>query len=307
MAPIPFRIDGQTGWAHDEGLSYGFFHTFDALDVSDRFGPRKVHVLLPWDYASSDQRYGAVYLHDGDTAFWKGGEAYKTWDVAGVLGRIAHRIQPVIAVAVHPVERAEEYTHEDWMHGARPFGRLPEHADYMAGDIKAFIDRNYRTITRPSSNAIVGSSHGGLAAFWTALARPDAFGAAGALSPSFWVGLDSLVREVEQGDLATSALMRMAGPVLADPSRRPKLWIDWGRRRDGGFHNEVIEARVERWARRMVVLLREQYGYDLHEMESTEAPRRDALGWVYEDHMGGHDEDAWSWRFELMMQGFFPQ
>ena len=108
MAPIPFIIDGQTGWAHDEGLSYGFFHTFDALNVSEHFPPRKVHVLLPWDYSSAPDRYPVVYMHDGDTAFWRGGEANKTWDVAGVLGRIGHLIRPVIVVAIHPVERAEE-------------------------------------------------------------------------------------------------------------------------------------------------------------------------------------------------------
>ena len=307
MPPIPFKIDGQTGWAHDEGLTYGFFHTFDALDVSSRFAPRKVHVLLPWDYASTSMRYGVVYLHDGDTAFWRGGEANKTWDVAGVLGRISHRVNPVIAVAIHPVERAEEYTHDDWHHGQRPFGRLAEHADYLADEIKTFIDRNYRTLTQPSANAIVGSSHGGLAAFWTAHARPDAFGLAGALSPSFWVGLDSLIHEVEVGDLATSRLLEVAGPTLADPGLRPRLWLDWGRRRDNGFHNEVIEAKAERWTREMITLLRERYGYDLQDLQPGETPRKDAMGWVYEDQLGGHDEDAWSYRFGLLMQAFFPR
>ena len=95
--------------------------------------------------------------------------------------------------------------------------------------------------------------------------------------------------------------------ALADPGVRPRLWMDWGRRRDNGFHNEVIEAKAERWTREMITLLRERYGYDLQDLQPGETPRKDAMGWVYEDQLGGHDEDAWSYRFGLLMQAFFPR
>lgn len=305
MSAIPFSIDGQRGWAHDEGHGYGFFHTFDAIDLDPGFPPRKVHVLLPRDYASSERRFPVVYLHDGDTAFWRGGEANKTWDVAGALSRLGPQVEPVIVVAAHSVDRAAEYTHDDWHHGQRPFGRLPEHARWLARSLKAFMDRHYRTFPEPSANVVVGSSHGGLAAFWTALGYPDAFGVAGALSPSFWVGLDSLVQEVEQGDLEASALLQHASAALSDPERRPRLWIDWGKKREGGFHNAVIEAKAELWGRRMAELLSSRFKYDSHWIQPWEEPRADAELWVYEDRIGGHDEDAWSWRFGLLMKALF--
>jgi enterochelin esterase-like enzyme len=40
---------------------------------------------------------------------------------------------------------------------------------------------------------IIGSSHGGLAAFHMALSHPTIFGIAICMSPSFWAGIDSLI------------------------------------------------------------------------------------------------------------------
>ncbi len=304
--PTQFHLAGQLGHAHDEGHRSGTFHTFDTLDLSPRLGPRKVHVFLPRGYPHGEHRYPVVYLFDGNTTFWPGGEANKTWDVAGTLDRLTGQIQPLIVVAVHPLERAQEYTHDDWLHGQRPFGGLPDHAAYLAEHVKGFIDRHYHTRPEPAFNAVVGSSHGGLAAFWTATGFPQAFGAAGALSPSFWVGLDSLIRPVVPGSLADSALLRHAEPALSDPARRPRIWIDWGRRRDGGFHNAIIEAKAEHWGRAMAELLVRRYGYLPQVFTGAEAPRSDVDLWVYEDAVGGHDEEAWAWRFGLLLRALFP-
>jgi hypothetical protein len=86
------RLGGQTAWAHDEGHPAGTFHTYDALDVSDAFPARKVHVFLPRGWETARRRYPLVVMHDGDTAFWRGGAAGKTWDVAGELSRRLTRI-----------------------------------------------------------------------------------------------------------------------------------------------------------------------------------------------------------------------
>jgi predicted alpha/beta superfamily hydrolase len=71
------------------------------------------------------------------------------------------------------------------------FGGLDEYANLMATRIKGFIDKNYRTAAEPENTTIIGSSHGGLASFYIANAYPEQFGRAVAMSPSFWVGLDS--------------------------------------------------------------------------------------------------------------------
>ncbi len=298
------RHDDQLAHVHDEGHRSGTFHTYDALSLG--CGARKVHVFLPRGYAEGQDRYPVLTLLDGNTSFWPGGEAHKSWDVAGVLDRLEGRVRPLIVVAVHPLDRAHEYTHDDWLHGQRPYGGLPQHARYLARALKPFIDRHYRTIPDPQASAIVGSSHGGLAAFYVATGYPEVFGAAGAMSPSFWVGLDSLIHPVVPGKLADSALLAHARRALADPARHPRLWIDWGMRRDGGFHNAVIEAKAARWGRAMADLLVQTYGYLPQVFSGETAPDPSVDLWVYQDELGGHDEHAWSWRLELLLRAMFP-
>lgn len=291
-----FTLGGQQAWFHDEGLSYGYFHTYDALRVGGPGdAPRKVHILLPWGYEGSGQRYPVVYMNDGDTAFWPGGAANKSWRVAQTLGTLAAQgvIREVIVVAVHPLNREQEYTHAFWAVGRSCCGAAG-YSDYMADKVKGFVDANYRTLPGPQETAIVGSSHGGLVAFYAATRRPDRFGKAGALSPSFWAGLD-LNLIASPAPLSGSALLQQSGPALASP-QRPSLWIDWGLRRDGGFHNSVIEALAASRGEEMVDLLTSSFGY-----------QEGANLFVHVDPIGGHDEDAWAYRFGLLMRAFFPR
>lgn len=306
MPATPFRLDGQRGWAHDDGHPAGTFHTFDALDVSPVFSRRKVHVMLPRSYAAGRDRYPVVYLHDGDTAFWPGGVAHRTWDVAGVLSELGERVRELIVVAVHPVDRDAEYTHVDWYHGERPWGRLPDHAHYVADAIVGFVDRHYRTVRDPELRAVVGSSHGGLAAFYTATRRPDVFGHAACLSPSFFSGLDSLRWGPRPVPLAEAPLVREVRGLLADRRRRPSLWMCWGLRRDGGEHDAIVERLATLRGREMAELLVRDFGYRRQDFGPDDTPRRDADLFVHEDRVGGHDEAAWRFRFGLAMQAFFP-
>lgn len=296
-------IGGQNAWVHDEGHRSGVFTTFDALDVGGAFGPRRVHVLVPRD-AAPGRRYPAIWLHDGDTAFWPGGVARKTWDVAGTLSALAGRVQPAVVVAVTPVDRNAEYTHADWAHGARTWGRLPAHADWLADRLKPFVDAHFPT--DPRRTVIAGSSHGGLASFWAATRRPDAFGAAGCLSPSFFTGIDSLRHGPRPVALSSSELVGGAAAVLADPARRPRLWICWGLRRDGGEHNAVVEALAARRGEEMISMLQSDYGYRRQVFDDGTIPDPAADLFTHVDRVGGHDEDAWRWRFGLMVRALLP-
>lgn len=297
---VPFVRGDQRGWAHDEGHPAGVFHTYDALDVGWGFAPRKVHVFLPRELRPG-RRYPTLYFHDGDTTFWRGGVAQQTWDLAGVLSVLRGRIREVIVVAVHPGVRDAEYTHIDWAHGQRPWGRLADHADYLASGVKGFFDTHYPTSHDPRDTAVVGSSHGGLAAFWTATRRPDAFGVAGCLSPSFFSGLDSLVRGPRPIPLDQSELWTGALDVLRDPARRPRVWICWGGRRDGGEHNSVVEALAARRGEEMARLL-QGVGY---RRGDGRAGASDADLLVTSDPAHGHDEGAWRVRVGWLLRAWF--
>jgi predicted alpha/beta superfamily hydrolase len=280
-----FRLGGQQAWFHDEGFTYGPVHTYDALRLP---GPderaRKVHVLLPWDYSESNERYPVVFMNDGHTAIFGGGLDNRTWHAADTVGELTKtgRIEPVIIVAVHPINRNAEYTHAPTFAG-QPYGGLDTYARYCTEALKPWVDEAYRTEPKAARTAIVGSSHGGLAAFYTACRAPERFGLVGALSPSFWVGRGANGSSIRL-PLRDSELVRMARPTLADPSRRPKVWIDWGLDGDGAM----------RGAREMAELLQQEFGY---------RAGRDL--WVHEDAHGGHNENAWGYRFRLLMETFF--
>lgn len=275
----PFVKGGQGAYFHDEGSPAGFFHTYDRMSFGPGDAPRKVHVFVPRDYETSGRRYPVVYVNDGDTAFFPGGAAGKTWAFAEALEQLyaSARVPQVLVVAVHPVDREREYTHALAGPG-RPCCAVDGYADYLRTRIKRFVDASYRTIPDAAHTVVVGSSHGGLAAFYIAGRHPDAFGNVVAMSSSFWVGVD--FGPASLGDLRGSELWRRMAPTYGGPSR-PKVYLDWGLERAGGFHNQVIEAMATREGQAMATLLRER-GY-----------REGADLRAVEDPEGRHDEDSW--------------
>jgi len=269
-----FTLGGQSAWFHDEGFDYGPVHTFDALRLGAADAGRKVHVLVPRDYLETDACYPTLYMNDGQTALFPGGSMGKCWNVGQTMSALWQqgKIRRALIVAVHPLDRDREYTHLKGMPGAH-FGGLDEYARYIAGPLKTFIDTNYRTAESAEESATIGSSHGGLAAFYTACHHPERFNRAFALSPSFWVGRGDLLNK--------SPLVDGVRDLLKDVEKRPKIWIDWGLNRDGAIYG----------AREMASLLQSEFHYELG---------RDL--WVREDREGGHDEASWGRHFGLLMQ-----
>jgi hypothetical protein len=86
------------------------------------------------------------------------------------------------------------------------------------------------------------------------------------------------------------------GETLKDKKRRPQVWIDWGLKRDGGVHNFLIELLVTKKSKEMINILVNTYDFKLN---------KDLF--VFEDPIGGHDEDAWAFRFELVLKAFFSR
>ena len=97
------------------------------------------------------------------------------------------------------------------------------------------------------------------------------------MSSSFWVGMAPSGPEERLED---SRLLRMLRRGLSRPVK-PRLWVDWGLRRDGGFHNAVIEANAAARSREFVELLRRRHGFDRSNLRD------------FEDRQGGHSESCW--------------
>jgi hypothetical protein len=283
----------------DRGHAAGFFHRYDPFRAGSSLSPeRRIDVFLPRDFDRNDHRYPVLYLNDGHTAFFKPAIGDQSWDVANRLGALYEQrlIRPLIVVAVHPVNRAREYTHAHWS-GPDCCGLEP-YTQCVAEIIKPFIDTTYRTLPEPPATMIAGSSHGGLAAFYIANRRPDAFGYGAALSPSFWVGVDDaecypFIKPLPDRELKNSQLLEAVKETLADPLRRPKLYFDWGLVRTGGLHNASIEERATARGREMANLCRQQYSYEIGKDLVT-----------YEDPDGEHNEHSWTRRIARVLEFF---
>lgn len=293
-------IGGQEAVVHDPGFWSGFFHSYRGLKLGGAVpAPRTVHVFLPRDYGTAQERYPVLYLNDGNTIFFPGGAYGKTWNLAQGLNRLylAQQIRRIIVVAVAPLDRDYEYTHAPIWNSK--WGGVETYAAYLAQDLKGFIDAHYRTLPQPEQTVLAGASHGGLAAFYTATKYPDSFGNVAAFSPSFWVGLDSAIEWSFAspsgpffGEIKTSALVAIADPTLR--SQRVRIYLDWGLVREGGTHNEWIEDRATARGREMRDLLIRQYGYQIN---------RNLF--IVEDPQGDHTEESWSRRMDDVLKIFF--
>ncbi len=298
MTARSIRVGGQKAFAHDEGHAAGTFHTYDHLDVGGPLAPRKVHVFLPRGQRGPRP---VVYMHDGNTAFWPGGVAHASWNVGNAVARAGG---DVIVVAVHPHDRNAEYTHVDWSGGRRPWGKLPDYARYLAEHLVPFIDEHYDTMASVDGRAVVGSSHGGLASFYAATRHPTTFGFAGCMSPSFFSGIEPPPYGPGETPLRDASIVAdVWDDVLVDVAARPRLWMCWGLRRDGGDHNSVVEHLATKRGREMATLM-QGIGYDHHAIADGETPRADATMWTRSDRKGGHDEASWGARLPQVLSAF---
>jgi Predicted hydrolase of the alpha/beta superfamily len=297
---IETTIGGQAAHIEDHGFRAGLLHVFEQMQVAGgRDQPRTVHVLVPRDYDPSSRRYRVVYMNDGNTAFFPGGPANLSWNMAATLAGLYDRraIEPVIVVAVFPIARNRDYTHVPW--GGPDCCGVEAYTRILADDIKPFIDANYATQPEPQSTLMLGSSHGGLCAFYVGNRRPDRFGVVAALSSSFWLGLDmrtasSLATPSPEKTLAASVLLETLRPTLSDRAVRPRILLEWGLVRNGGPHNSEIEERATVRGREMAALLVDEFGYRID---------RDLI--TIEDPRGEHNEITWERHSQRVLEFFF--
>jgi len=293
-----FEKGSQHGWQHDEGDSYGYFHTYDSFTTG--VASRKIHILLPREYDKHlTQHYPVIYVQDGNTVFWQGGVFGKSWNMQKLLSSTRKdnlNLKSFILVAILPIDRAYEYTHGYCCNDCgQKFGGIKSYAHYVAHSIKPFIDSNYRTLSDSKHTFAFGSSHGATAAYWLSALYPDLFGNAICFSPSFTLGIDVNFQHDDSKTLINSKLQLDSDKALSDRLKKPNLYIHWGLKRNGGIHNEHIERIITIRAKEFATILQDHYNYKLNENL-----------YLHEDKHGGHEEDDWSRHFLSALSKFSP-
>ena len=232
----------------------------------DRFSARlgremRLRIYLPAGYHENHlKRYGVLYLHDGQNVFLPE-EAFmgREWQVDETLDLLDSMslIDQVIVVGVHSGQREDDYSQPGYEH----YGRA------LVEELKPWIDKTFRTLPEPASTAVMGSSLGGVVAFYMAWEYPEVFGGAACLSPTFWYQNNLLDRVREES---------------IESRRGLKIYLDSGWPRDNyevtlAMANALVEAGFE-------------YGSQL--MHSAFP-------------MARHHEDAWAARVHLPIQLFW--
>ncbi|WP_209444138.1 alpha/beta hydrolase [Paenibacillus ihuae] len=159
----------------------------------EKLGERRIFVYLPPGYETGEDRYPVVYMNDGRNVFNTGTSSFnKEWLVDKKVDQLVKdgKMEKVIVIAVDAGEgsdRGNEYV-------PFPNDSIPtdgtgaeEFTRYFIETVIPFADSTYRTIPDRDHRMIMGSSFGGVQAFWMGYHHPETFSMIGALSASTWV------------------------------------------------------------------------------------------------------------------------
>lgn len=238
-------------------------------------------VLLPPGYAEQEtKRYPVLYALDGQSLWSTSSDPFGVWGLEKTLEGLHElgAVEELIVVGIHASDRRVERFSPvpDPDHGG---GEGPAFLAALTDRLRPYIDAKYRTRTDRESTGIMGSSMGGLFAFFAAWNRPDVFGKAACLSSSFWWARRWAVRMVGEQGL---------------PSPRPMLYVDSGAAWNP--HERDTQLRDGFHHTRSMIRALTKHGY---------TPGSDMHRLVFAGH--GHNAEAWSSRVALPLQLLFPQ
>jgi predicted alpha/beta superfamily hydrolase len=181
-------------------------------------GPRRVRVWLPRGFDRNKAR-PALYLFDGQNVFGDHGAHAGGWHANVSVDGLSPRTNyPPIVVGIDHggTKRIEDLGRPDVT------DRL---LDWMGHTLMPDVRSRFGATDGPIGAVVGGSSMGGLAALYAHFRRPDLFGGAIAMSPSFWFG----------GRFIFPFVAREPNPYVT------RVYLDCGRREGGGRMATLVE------------------------------------------------------------------
>ncbi len=257
---------------HAKGYDPQFYP--DIQIVSKRFNVpqlhrrRRISVLLPWDYASSNKHYPVLYLQDGQNLF-EDTAPFGTWAVDRQLAALSQRgLGGFIVVAIDHggSERIREFSPYDSQRWGEGLGQ--EYAEFLAETLKPHIDEHYRTLPDRAHTGIGGSSMGGLISIYAGILFPQVFSKFMIFSPSLW-----------------AAPKVYFEPVRFSSFSSTKIYLYAGAKEGAG-----VITNVRRFKEYM-----ETHGYDPKQLEIR----------LETDPQGRHTEDRWGKEFPKAVEWLF--
>ena len=183
-------------------LSEGRVIAWRSLD-GGAAGPMTVWVWLPPGYdAAKGKRFPVLYMHDGQNLFdkkltnynqeWQMDEAIprmvrqgdlRSWIVVGIQSPRS-RYRALFPQKILPLLPADFQSRVLTLDTGESKAELSGDAylKFMVETVKPRVDREFRTLKGPQDTAVMGSSMGGLMAFYAMAEYPEVFGQAAAVS-----------------------------------------------------------------------------------------------------------------------------
>lgn len=206
----------------------------------------KIWLYLPPNYETSTERFPVIYMHDGQNLFDKKTSYAEEWEVDKTLNKLFKETRKgfiVVGIENDGEKRIEEYT--PYEHKKYGGGKGDIYIDFLADELKPYVDANYRTKINAENTAIIGSSLGGLISFYGGLKHPKVFGKIGALSTSFWFSdkVNDFARK--NGNQKNTKLYFLIGSkegdnMVSDTKNMAKLLINVG------FPTNNIKTKIVR-------------------------------------------------------------
>ena len=181
------------------------------LMMPHRHESRRIRVLLPRDYASSDQSYPVVYMHDGQNVFHSS-EAFSghSWKTIHALKKNPD-LPPMIVVGIDNGEEDRMHEYSPWKFkqtqlppGMVLGGHGAEFAAFVMEVVKPFIDTTYRTKKDRAHTAMIGSSLGANITQFMGVAYQDYIGQLGVFSSANWLTRDDFDRYISRNRIEQS-------------------------------------------------------------------------------------------------------
>ena len=165
----------------------------DTVLIDYQNDKRTLHVYVPPDYGSdTSKHYPVIYLMDGESAFNDLEFMGPEWQVDEMINE-AHAEGRSTAIVIG-VNQADDRDPEYLPYAIKecPHAHGDKFAEWMASDLKTWVDENYRTLPDPESTTIGGISLSGMMAYYMVMKFPDVYGNALIQSPSMWTSYREL-------------------------------------------------------------------------------------------------------------------
>lgn len=230
---------------------------------------RRIHMYLPDDYDQSEERYPVVYMFDGHNLYFDQDATYGK--ALGMKEFLDHWGKKILVVGV-------ECSADDWQRvreycpyhiQSRIYGDLngtgAQTMDWIVGDLKPYIDQNFRTYPFREATAMAGYSMGGMMSLFAVLRYNSYFSKAAVISPALLPAMDAFQAEIAGGALDADT----------------RIFFSWGTDED---------SPEEVWNLSQSILYLEK-----------EVQKKGARTYIYCQQGGRHNEGSWERQVPVWM------